>query len=90
MVGGLIVAIPAQMYVALYGGVNLFLYKQTIEPESIIADVKYFSVMDFIPQDGSEPDYAGAVFWCLEAALGPKKVTTIFDFIFLMSFSYTG
>ena len=69
---------------------NLFLYKQTIEPERILADIKYFSIMDFIPTDESEPDYAGAVFWCVEAALGPKKVNIIFDLIMLLSFSYLG
>lgn len=54
-----------------------------------MADVKYFSIMDFIPEIG-EPDYYGAVFWAIEAALGPKKINIVFDMVFFWSFAYTG
>ena len=46
--------------------------------------------MDYIPQDGSEPDYVGLVFWILEAVIGTNKINLVFDILFLDIFFYLG
>ena len=43
-----------------------------------------------MPLDGRETDYAGLVPWCVEAVLGPKKLTWALDLFFLIGFFYIG
>ena len=83
----IILSLAVDAYAMLYASLNLSMYMVGTEQYQF---VKYNTIYEFLPLDGKETDYAGLVQWCIEAVLGPKKVTWVFDLFFLVAYVYIG